>query len=185
MSIANFGLASYGIRNIFFLMPAKKVILFISLLGLVSCIAPVAKKNSISLTLVASSDLNPDINGRASPLALTIYQLKSSSSFKKNDYMSLVEHSKSILGRDLIAVNTLTIRPGQTLDIDYPVSEAEGAFGIVAGYRVIDSSGWQLVYEYPRVKAGFLPKLGGKISSSYKILFEKNKIKLEPLSQEH
>lgn len=185
MSIINQGSNARCSDNMAYGMLAKKMILFVSLFSLVSCIAPTAKTNGLSLRLTASSDLNPDINGRASPLALTIYQLKSASSFKKSDYMSLVENSKSILGRDLIAANTLTIRPGQTLELDYPISEGEAAFGIVAGYRVIDSSGWQLVYEYPLAKKGFLSKLGGKVVSSHKVLFEKNKIKLEPLPKEH
>lgn len=172
-------------RNIAYVSLIKKIILFTTLLGLVSCIAPASKKNSISLTLIASPDLNPDINARPSPLALTIYQLKSASGFKKSDYRSLVENSRTILGRDLIAVNTLTIRPGQVLELDYPISEGEGAFGIVAGYRVVDSSGWQLVYEYPRASSGFLPKLGGKVVSSHKVLLGKNKITLEPLPKEH
>lgn len=172
-------------KNCFYSVPAKKMIVVVFLLGLVSCVAPASKKNSISLTLVASSDLNPDINGRASPLALTVYQLKSASSFKKSDYMSLAENSKSILGRDLIAVNTMTIRPRQTLELEYPIGDGEGAFGIVAGYRVIDSSGWQLVYEYPREKTGLLSNLGGKTNSSHKVLLEKNKIKLEPMPNEH
>jgi type VI secretion system protein VasD len=179
------GLNLFHSKNKFYFTRTKRIILFVSLLCLVSCTAPATKKNSLSLTLIASSDLNPDINGRASPLSLTIYQLKNSSSFKKSDYMSLAENGKSILGRDLIAINTLTIRPGQTLQIDYSIGEGEGAFGIVAGYRVIDSSGWQLVYDYPRIKTGFLPKLGGKFASSHKVLLEKNKIKLESVPKEH
>lgn len=185
MSIICGGLNSFHGKNNFYFMDTEKIILLVFLFFLISCTTPATKNNSLSLTLVASSDLNPDINGRASPLSLAIYQLKNSSSFKKSDYMSLAENSKSILGRDLIAVNTLTIRPGQTLELDYSISEGEGAFGIVAGYRVIDSSGWQLVYEYPRVKTGFLSKLGGKVASSHKVLLEKNKIKLEPVPKEH
>jgi len=185
MSIIYDGLNLFHYKSSFCFRLTKRIILFVFLLGLVSCTAPATKKNSLSLLLVASSDLNPDINGRASPLSLIVYRLKNSSSFKKSDYLSLAENSKSILGRDLIALNILTIRPGQTLELDYSIGEGEGAFGIVAGYRVIDSSGWQIVYEYPRVKTGFLPKLGRKSASSHKVLLEKNKIKLEPASKEN
>lgn len=185
MSASGHVLCALFSNNGFRLALCAKIISCMSLLVLVSCAAPAAKKNNVSLTLVASPNLNPDINGRASPLSLTFYQLKNSSSFKKSDYMSLVENSKSILGRDLVATNTLTIRPGQTLVFDYSVSEGERALGIVAGYRVIDSSGWQLVYEYPRVKKGFFPKLGGENTSSHKVSLEENKIKLEPLPKQH
>lgn len=164
-------------------MPASLIlhiiIIFISILGVISCASPSPKKNSVSLILVASSDLNPDINGRPSPLALTIYQLASTSSFRKSDYMSLAEKSKSTLGKDLIAMNTVTIRPGQMIELEQSINVGECALGIVAGYRVIDTSGWQLVHEYPQKKTGFLSKFSQQESVSRKVLIEKNRIKLE------
>ncbi|WP_062064899.1 type VI secretion system lipoprotein TssJ [Cellvibrio sp. OA-2007] len=171
-------------RNFHFALFIKCVLLT-SLLVIVSCSSPTAKKNKISLTLVASSDLNPDINGRASPLALIIYQLKNSSSFKKADYVSLIENGKSILGQDLTEINFITVQPGQTIDLNYVIAEGEGAFGIVAGYRVIDSSTWQLVYDYPRSTEGFFSKFNGTVVYSHKVLLKRNSIHLEPLPTKH
>lgn len=152
---------------------------------LISCSSTGKSKKMIALSLVAAADLNPDINGRPSPVAITFYQLTNSSSFRKSDYMSLVENNKVSLGRDLVAVNTLMLHPGQTLEVEYPVSKAEGAFGIVVGYRVIDASGWQLIYEYPREDSGFWSRFGGKVVSMHNIRVEKNKIQFDSSPKEH
>tara|TARA_R100000656_G_scaffold84907_1_gene61981 strand:+ start:482 stop:1063 length:582 start_codon:yes stop_codon:yes gene_type:complete len=162
-----------------------KCVFLISLLAIVSCSSTTAKKNKISLTLVASPDLNPDINGRASPLVLIIYQLKSSSAFKKADYVSLIENGKFVLSEDLTAINFITVRPGQTIELNYVIAEAEVAFGIVAGYRVTDSSTWQLVYDYPRSKEGFFSKLNGAVVYSHRVVLRRNSIHLEPLPAKH
>lgn len=164
---------------------SRAFITLICLLILSSCTTSASKKNSLSLILVASSDLNPDVNGRASPLALTIYQLKNSSMFKKTDYVSLAENSSSLLAADLIAVNTVIINPGQTLKLDYSITEGEGAFGIIAGYRVVESSTWQLVYDYPSAKTGFFPKFSGSRIYSHKVLLERNKMQFKSSPKEH
>lgn len=151
---------------------------------LVSCANSGQPKKVIALSFVGAADLNPDINGRPSPVAISIFQLANTSAFRKSDYMSLAENGKAALGRELVAVNTLTIRPGQVLDVELPVAKGEAAFGIVVGYRVIDASGWQLIYEYPRA-GSFWSRFGGKEVSSHRILVEKNRVQFEPVASEH
>lgn len=172
-------------KNINAYVISRAFIALICLLTLSSCTSSVVKKNSLSLIFIASSDLNPDVNGRASPLALTIYQLKNSSMFKKADYVSLAENSNSLSAVDLIAVNTVIINPGQTLELNYSIAEGERAFGIVAGYRVIDSSTWQLAYDYPSTKAGFFSKLSGPLIYSHKVLLGRNKMQFKSSPKEH
>lgn len=161
------------------------LLLMLMVFSILSCASSGQPKKVISLSLVASADLNPDINNRPSPVAVTIYQLTNASSFRKSDYMSLSENSKVSLGRDLIAINNLTLRPGQVLDLEYPVAKSERAFAIVVGYRVIEASGWQLVYEYPRKGSGFWTRFGGKEVSAHKVLLKKNRIQFGSLPQEN
>ena len=185
MSVIGYSAKKIFVKDNISYLFVMRIILFSFLLALVACTAPAAKKDKISLMLVASSDLNPDINGRPSPLALTIYQMKNSSTFKKTDYVSLAENSKSLLEGDLIAVNTVIINPGQTLKLNYSIAEGEGAFGIVAGYRVIDASTWQLAYDYPSNKEGFFSKLSGPLIYSHKVLLERNKMLFTSSPKEH
>lgn len=165
--------------TIFFMQPSaflRWIFLVLTFPGLLSCASSAPPKQVIALSLTAASDLNPDVNGRASPVAVTIYQLASTSGFRKSDYRSLTENNMAVLGKDLLEVNTITIRPGQTLNLEYPVSKGERGFGVVVGYRIIDTSGWQLIYEYPREKSGFWSRFGSKEVSSHKLLIEKNRV---------
>lgn len=159
------------------------------LLGIL-CLAGCATDSSqpqkiISLNLVASTDLNPDMNGRASPVAISIYQLANSSGFQKSDYISLAENGQASLGKDLLMINTITIRPGQTVQLEYPIANGEAAFGVVANYRVIDNSGWQLIYEYPRESSGFWTIFGGKKVSAHRVRVEKNRVQFDTPPQKH
>ncbi|QEY16730.1 type VI secretion system lipoprotein TssJ [Cellvibrio sp. KY-GH-1] len=152
---------------------------------LVSCANSGQPKKVITLELVAAENLNPDINGRPSPVAITVYQLANASGFRKGDYMSLTENGKQLLGKDLLAMHTVNLRPGQRLVLEYPITRGESALGVVVGYRVIDYSGWQLVYEYPRQGSGFWSRFGGKEVLAHRVLVEKNRIQFDSSSKEH
>lgn len=152
---------------------------------LMSCANDGQPKKVITLELVAAENLNPDINGRPSPVAITVYQLANASGFRKGDYMSLTENGKQLLGRDLLAIHTVNLRPGQRLVLEYPVAKGESAFGVVVGYRVIDASGWQLIYEYPREDSDFWSRFGGKEVSAHSVRVEKNRIQFDSSPTEH
>mgnify|MGYP002712244666 CR=1 FL=1 len=154
-------------------------------LAVVSCASNGQSKKVIVLELIATEDLNPDINGRPSPVAITVYQLANISGFLKGDYMSLTENGRQLLGKDLLAIHTLNLHPGQRLALEYPVAERESAFGVVVGYRIIDASGWQLIYEFPREGSGFWSRFGGKEVSVHSLQVEKNRVQFGSSLAEH
>ena len=174
----------FGVGSLKIFIRFTKYVSVISLIifFLTSCVTSTDSKKTVLLTFIVAQDLNPDVNQRPSPVALTFYQLSNSSSFRKADYLSLAENSNAVLGRDLLVVNTLILQPGQTLTVNYPVSEHEAAFGLLAGYRVIDTSGWQLVYEYPRDKTGFWSSFNRNGIFDQKILVGKNRIQFDSSS---
>lgn len=57
--------------------------------------------------------INPDDNGRASPLVVRMYELKDSRQFLAEDFIDLFEESKERLGADLLAERRLReLTPG-------------------------------------------------------------------------
>ncbi len=57
--------------------------------------------------------INPDDNGRASPLVVRVYELKDSRQFLAEDFIDLFEESKERLGADLLAEHRLReLTPG-------------------------------------------------------------------------
>lgn len=170
---------------IYMLRCVLKLSLLCVILTLISCASSSSSKRYLEVTLIAEGDLNPDINHRPSPIAITIYQLAGSQIFAKADYISLSENSQLILGRDLIASHELILHPGQTIMIEYPIAKHEQAFGVVAHYRVIDKSKWQVIYEYPSAGEGFWSRFGGKEISAHKILLQQNSVQRESAQQQH
>lgn len=167
------------------ILGARWLISLVLLSSLLSCSNSAQKNNVVSIRLSAATDLNPNINGRPSPLAVTIYQLANTSLFYKTDYVSLVENSAESLGRDLIKIHTLMLHPGQTVAVEYSVAEEEKAFAIVAGYRGIDVSKWQLVYEHPMKPPKLFSRFGGNRIYSHIVMADKNRIEFESSSIEH
>ena len=51
------------------------------------------------IRISSDPDINPDMNGRPSPIVLRIYALKSDDIFNNADFFALYENDASILGR--------------------------------------------------------------------------------------
>lgn len=96
--------------------------------------------------------LNPDIYGRASPVVLTIYQLKSQYDFQQANYNALTINSGKTLGNDLIDKNTFEIRPNDQINVDFPLSPNAQYLGIVAGYRNINQAVWHKIVKIEQRK---------------------------------
>ena len=89
--------------------------------------------------------LNPDINGRPSPVVVTIYQLKSSYAFQQADYNTLSRNSAQVLGGDLLDKTTVEVRPNDTKKIKVTLSPNAKYLGIVAAYRNVNNGKWHSI----------------------------------------
>jgi type VI secretion system protein VasD len=104
--------------------------------------ALISNNATAKLHISAAHYLNPDINGQAAPLVITIYQLKSSYRFKQANYNELSTQDTEILGADLIDKNSMAIRPGEQQNIKQIISPGTGYLGVVAAYRHMNPSHW-------------------------------------------
>ena len=89
--------------------------------------------------------LNPAVNGRTSPVVLTIYQLKNKSVFKSTDYSALATNSSQVLGGDLLDKSVVEVRPGSHIHISQPLTVDIKYIGVTAAYRDIDKATWRKV----------------------------------------
>jgi len=133
--------------------------LFFSLLA-VLCVAAAGCAATASKLAVpyeirfhAAPDVNPDANGRPSPIQLTLYELKAPGAFQAADYFSLQGNARETLGADLLEVQRVTLRPGQQLELERPGHVEARALGIVAGYRDLDASNWRLLLDLPESRS--------------------------------
>ncbi|WP_338049751.1 type VI secretion system lipoprotein TssJ [Psychromonas antarctica] len=102
---------------------------------------------STDLVFDVAKDVNPDLNDRSSPVVVTIYELSSRTIFDNQDFFSLYEDSKSILGPDLLNKQELELQPEQKLTHTLVLNKNARYVGVVVAYRDIDKSRWRGVVE--------------------------------------
>jgi type VI secretion system protein VasD len=96
--------------------------------------------------------LNPDINGQASPVLVTVYQLKNGYAFSQADYESLTANAAQVLGNDIVDKNSFEVQPSASFSTSEKVYPDTKFIGVVAAYRDPNSVSWHKVV--PLKKAG-------------------------------
>ncbi len=93
----------------------------------------------------ASHTINPDSNGRPSPLVVNVYELKSKSLFEALDFFSLYDSADKFLGPDLLVKKEIYLQPGEKLVYQADVNSNVEYVGFVAAYRDINNSNWRAI----------------------------------------
>lgn len=108
-----------------------------------SALSPYSNITKLNLKLTTSDQLNPDLNGRPSPIVVRLYELKHPVAFENADFFSLYERAKESLAPDMVATEELELRPGQTVDLKLSVEEGSRYVGVLAAYRDLPESRWR------------------------------------------
>ena len=107
-----------------------------------ACAAP-PKLASLNLQINTTADVNPDLQGRPSPVILYILELSSDVQFNRLDYRSLTQSSSAALGPDLLSKNQQVLQPGDNRVIPLELNAQTAAIGFLAGYRDNDNAIWR------------------------------------------
>lgn len=99
--------------------------------------------------LQAEGDLNPDQTGRASPVVVRVFELKSDAEFTAADFYALYEREKETLGSSLLSRQEYVLRPGQKDELWLPVPRNTAYIGVIAAFRDIRSAKWRTVARAP------------------------------------
>ncbi|WP_418124142.1 type VI secretion system lipoprotein TssJ [Variovorax sp. 160MFSha2.1] len=100
---------------------------------------------TVAVTLTAGADANPDARGRASPLTVRVYALKSPGPFDGADFFSLFEKDQATLGAELVQREEVLLRPGETKKLDFNLPPDAKSMGVMAAYRDLDRARWREV----------------------------------------
>lgn len=95
----------------------------------------------------ASSKVNPDDTGRASPIVLRIYELKSADTFQNTDFFSLYDKESATLGQDMNGREEVELQPGGSKTVKREVQPDTQYIGVMAAYRDIDQAHWRATYK--------------------------------------
>lgn len=108
-----------------------------------SSLSPYSNITKLNLKLTASDQLNPDLNGRPSPIVVRLFELKHPVAFENADFFSLYERAKESLAPDMVASEELELRPGETVEFKLRVEEGSRYVGILAAYRDLSDTQWR------------------------------------------
>lgn len=129
-------------------MPRLLSLAFIAaLLSLAGCAAlsPYSDMTKLDLSLAGSDQLNPDLNGRPSPIVVRLMELKHPVAFENADFFSLYQRPKEALAPDLVTQEELELRPGETRQLKVSVQEGSRYVGVLAAYRDLPEANWRYV----------------------------------------
>lgn len=93
--------------------------------------------------IAASTKVNPDFDGRPSPIVVRIYELKSRNLFDTADFYDMYSDEKAILGDEFLRRTEHQIRPGDVLPVDIELREDTRYIGVLAAYRDVNEAKWR------------------------------------------
>lgn len=106
------------------------------------------KPQEIKVQIIASPNINPDLQKIPSPIRLDILELKEIGEFNTANYLELVNNDKTlsdkILGDKLVRRTQYMIHPDTVTYIPLEVDKAGKYLGIIGSYLNIDSSEWKI-----------------------------------------
>ncbi|NOR69502.1 MAG: type VI secretion system lipoprotein TssJ [Methylomarinum sp.] len=102
---------------------------------------------TLNLTISASKKLNPDIEKRASPIVIRIYQLTQIDTFNNSDFFALYENDQSILAKDLKYREEIEIKPGQSSIKTLEINSTSKYIAVLAAFRDLDRAQWKSFLE--------------------------------------
>jgi len=131
--------------------------------GLGACASSPEKTDKAKMTITAHSAVNPDANGRPSPIVVRVYQLKADDKFGGADFFALFDDDQKALGGDLLGREEVELAPGEKKELQFAVKRDAKFVGVLAAYRDIRNSRWRVIKPAP--KKGWLDVFGKDVIS--------------------
>ena len=131
------------------------IYLLLLVLGLFACASKPPKSYLMSTEIIANQDINPDSEGKPSPVAFMIYQLKGNEPFEAADFDTLFTTDSTPFSDVVIDKKQYQIQPGKRAMIDLYVSPETNFIGVVAAFREQNISGtdtWSSIVELTQKK---------------------------------
>ncbi len=101
----------------------------------------------LQITAAASPLVNPDLDGRPSPVVVRFYQLSGNEAFNGADFATLYENDEKALGKTMLGKLEVILPPGGIQVFSITKVNPETTFiGAVVGFRKFDGAKWRAVF---------------------------------------
>jgi type VI secretion system protein VasD len=111
----------------------------------------------LEITLGAAERVNPNIEGRPSPIVVRVFELANDKRFLSADYFELMGQDGTPLGEEMLVSEEYILLPGEVRVVRKRAAANSRFLGIVAGYRDLVGSTWRAIAPLPA------PYLAGRI----------------------
>lgn len=125
------------------------VLLFTAALTAAGCGSAPAKPAAAKAKISASADVNPNAEGRASPVHVRIFQLKEDGAFMDADFWALVDKEQETLGASLVQRLEFDLSPGESKDFELKISPEARVLGLLAEFNDYRNAQWRVVTQAP------------------------------------
>ena len=127
----------------------KSSVVMAMLVLLAACASGPPEDVTLNGSLQAVETVNPDGQGRASPLVIKIYQLKAKDKIDLADFFPLFDQAEATLGADMLAVEDIMMVPGEVRSYEGEFDPETRFIGVVAAYGDIKQAQWKAVVPMP------------------------------------
>lgn len=130
--------------------------------GIILLAGCAASENKLAVPYVvelkASSTINRNDRGIATPVKITVYELKSSATFETADFFSLQQNPQQVLGEQLLEISSVMLRPGKTEVVRAMGNIQAKSLGVIAAFRDLNNSQWRMLIPLPEAETTNLYK---------------------------
>ncbi len=125
------------------------MVLLSMLVTLGACASQATKAHIVRAQVAASDDVNPNREGRPSPVHLRVFQLKEAGAFLSADYWSLVDSEQQVLGSSLVQRLEHDLAPGERKKFELKIAPEANVLGVMAEYADYRNARWRVVAKRP------------------------------------
>jgi type VI secretion system protein VasD len=114
-----------------------------------ACGSAPPKPASAKAKITAAADVNPNAEGRPSPIHVRIFQLKEDGAFMNADFWSLVDKEQDTLGPSLVQRLEQDLAPGETREFELKIAPDARVLAVMAEFADYRNAQWRVVHKAP------------------------------------
>lgn len=135
-----------------------------------------------AVSIKVEDGVNPDGRGRAAPILVKVFELKSSGNFETADYFALQDRDRETLATELVNADQAILHSGEERTFKREAGLDSRAIGVIAGYRRLESTRWRIVLPLKEPKQTNLYKIWqfSPSAQEVRIMIRKTGIELLP-----
>ncbi|GAA5644308.1 MULTISPECIES: type VI secretion system lipoprotein TssJ [Vibrio] len=100
------------------------------------------------VNIKAASNINPNVEGKPSPVELRIYQLTDSQAFNQADFIQIYNDEQGVLKAELLLARQLaSVLPGESRQEILPMAAGSKYIGVIAGFADYREAKNKVIYK--------------------------------------